>query len=99
MTSVIDKLDQSIKNLVEKCQYMEAEKLVCRTELLFHVTKHFEVKKWVWSKKWWEDITYTTLLQYAKEHEMMVKDFNRHKSNGRNSPTDDYQCNQKFQMW
>ena len=41
----IDKLDQHIKNLVEKCQYMEAEKLVCRTELLFHTTKHFEVKK------------------------------------------------------
>ena len=48
----IDKLDQCIKNLVEKCQYMEAEKLVRRTELLFHVTKHFEVKKWVRSKKW-----------------------------------------------
>ena len=25
---------------------------------------------------------YTALLQYAKEHEMTVKDFNRHKSNG-----------------
>ena len=47
----INKLDQCIKNLVEKCQYTEAEKLVCRTELLFHVTKHFKVKKWVWSKK------------------------------------------------
>ena len=43
----IDKLDQHIKNLVKKCQYMEAEKLVHRTELLFHATKHFEVKKWV----------------------------------------------------
>ena len=48
----IDKLDQRIKNLVEKCQYMKAEKLVHRTELLFHATKHFEMKKWVWSKKW-----------------------------------------------
>ena len=47
----INKLDQRIKNLVEKCQYMEAEKLVCRTELLFHATKHFEVKKWVRSKE------------------------------------------------
>ena len=47
----IDKIDQCIKNLVEKCQYTETEKLVFRTELLFHVTKHFEVKKWVWSKK------------------------------------------------
>ena len=77
----IDKLDQHIKNLVEKCQYTEAEKLVCRTALLFHATKHFEVKKWVWSKKRQEDVTYAALLQYAKEHEMMVKDFNHHKSN------------------
>ena len=53
-----DQLDQSIKNIVEKCQYgSEAEKLACRTELLFHVTKHFEVKKWVRSKKKREDIT------------------------------------------
>ena len=66
----IDKLDQRIKNLVEKCQYTEAEKLVRRTELLFHAMKHFEVKKWVWSKKQREDVTYTALLQYAKEHEM-----------------------------
>ena len=78
----IDKLDQHIKNLVEKCQYTEAEKLVCRTKLLFHATKHFEVKTWVRLGKWQEDVTYTALLQYAKEHEMTVKDFNRHKSNG-----------------
>ena len=61
---------------------MEAEKLVCRTELLFHATRPFEVKKWVQSKKWQKDVMYTTLLQYAKEHEMTVKDFNCHKSNG-----------------
>ena len=48
---LIDKLDQRIKNLVKKCQYMEAEKVICRTKLLFHVTKYFEVKKWVQSKK------------------------------------------------
>ena len=47
----IDKLDQCIKNLVEKCQYTEAEKLIRRTKLLFHATKNFEVKKWVRSKK------------------------------------------------
>ena len=78
---LIDKLDQCIKNLVKKCQYTEAEKLVRRTELLFHTTRHFEVKKWVWSKKQWEDVMYTALLQYAKEHKMTVKDFNHHKSN------------------
>ena len=77
-----DQLDQRIKNLVERCQYSTEEKLVCRTELLFHATKHFEVKKWVWSKKRWDDVTYQALLQYAKEHEMTVKDFKRHKLNG-----------------
>ena len=72
-----DQLDQHIKDLVERCQYQtEDEKMVCRTELLFHATKHFEVKKWVRLKKKREDITYTALLQHAKEHEMTVKDFN-----------------------
>ena len=66
-----DQLDQRIKNIVKRCQYsIEAEKLVCRTELLFHVTKHFEVKKWVRSKKKRQDITYESLLQHTKEHEM-----------------------------
>ena len=70
-----DQLDQCIKDLVERCQYQtEAEKTVCRTELLFHATKHFEVKKWVRLKR--EDVTYQALLQHAKEHEMTAKDFN-----------------------
>ena len=74
-------LDQHIKDLVERCQYKtEDEKMVHRTELLFHTTKHFEVKKWVRSKKKREDITYQALLQHAMEHEMTVKDFNWHKS-------------------
>ena len=77
-----DQLDQRIKNLIERCQYSNKEKLVHRTELLFHVTKHFEVKKWVRSKKRREDVTYQALLQYAKEHEMTVKDFKHHKLNG-----------------
>ena len=78
-----DQLDECIKDLVEQCQYQtEAEKMVHRTELLFHAMKHFEVRKWVRSKKRGEDITYTALLQHAKEHEIMVKDFNQHRSNG-----------------
>ena len=78
-----DQLDQCIKDLVERCQYKtEDEKMVHRTELLFHATKHFEVKKRVRSKKKRGDVTYQALLQHAKEHEMTVKDFNQHKSNG-----------------
>ena len=72
-----DQLNQCIKNIVKRCQYQtKAEKMVHRTELLFHATKHFQVKKWVRSKKRREDITYQALLQHAKEHEMMAKDFN-----------------------
>ena len=47
-----DQLDQCIKNIVKRCQCTnEDEKLVHRTEILFHATKHFEVKKWVRSNK------------------------------------------------
>ena len=78
-----DQLDQHIKDLVKRCQYQtEAEKMMHRTELLFHAMEHFEVKKWVRFKKKREDITYQALLQHAKEHEMTMKDFNQHKSNG-----------------
>ena len=50
--SQLTSLDQCIKDLVERCQYQtEVEKMVHRTELLFHATKHFEVKKWVRLKK------------------------------------------------
>ena len=73
-----------MKDIVKQCQYpSKDDKMVWRTELLFHATKHFEVKKWVRSKKKREDITYVAILQHAKEHEMTVKDFNWHKSNGR----------------
>ena len=75
-SETMDQLSQCIKNIIERCQYAtEAEVTVCHTELLFHATKHFKVKKWVCSKKWQEEVTYTALLQYAKEHEMTIKDF------------------------
>ena len=71
-----DQLDQCIKNIVKRCQYStEVEKLVCRTELLFHATKHFEVKKWIRSKQKRKDVTYEALLQHTKEHEATVNDF------------------------
>ena len=77
-----DQLDQYIKDLVEWCQYQtKDEKMVHRTELFLHATKHFEVKKWVQLKKRREDVTYQALLQHAKENKMTVKDFNQHKSN------------------
>ena len=53
-----DQLEQHIKDLIERCQYStKNEKTVCWTELLFHATKHFEVKKWIRSKKKGEEVT------------------------------------------
>ena len=90
-----DHLDQCIKVLVERCQYQtEAEKMVCTTEMLFHATKHLEVKKWVRLKTKREDVMYQALLQHAKEHKMTVRDFNQHKFNGGIAATttiDEYQ--------
>ena len=78
-----DQVDQHIKILVEKCSYKNAKEKKTRwKELLFYATKHFEVKKWVRSqtaKK--ETVTFDNLLQYVKEHEATVRDFNHHKSN------------------
>ena len=55
---------------------MENEKKQCQLELLFHATKHFEVKKWVRSQTaQGETVTFDKLLQHAKQHEATVKDF------------------------
>ena len=72
-----DQLNQCIKILVERCGYMSAkEKTRCHLELLFHVTKHFKVKKWVRSQTALnETVTFDKLLQHAKQHEATVKDF------------------------
>ena len=79
-----DQLDQCIKILVEKCGYPSTEeKERCWLELLFHATKHFEVKKWVRSQTALkETVTFNKLLQHAKQHEATIKDFHWHKSNG-----------------
>ena len=52
------------------------EKMQCQLELLFHATKHFEVKKWVRSQTALnETVTFDKLLQHAKQHKATVKDF------------------------
>ena len=79
-----NQLDQHIKILVEKCSYMtEEEKKKCQLELLFHATKHFEVKKWVRLQTAQnETVTFDKLLLHTKQHEATIKDFNWDKSNG-----------------
>ena len=52
------------------------EKMQCQLELLFHVMKHFEVKKWVRSQTALnKTVTFDKLLQHAKQHEATIKDF------------------------
>ena len=72
-----DQLDQRIKILVEKCSYPSTEeKERCQLELLFHVMKHFEVKKWVRSQTALkETVTFDKLLQHTKQHKATIKDF------------------------
>ena len=72
-----DQLDQCIKMLVERCGYTSPEeKTQRRLELLFHVMKHFEVKKWVGLQTALnETVTFDKLLQHEKQHEATIKDF------------------------
>ena len=79
-----NQIDQCIKILVERCGYTsENEKKQHQLELLFHATKHLEVKKWVRSQTaQGETVTFDKLLQHAKQHEATIKDFHRNKSNG-----------------
>ena len=81
---ITDQLDQHIKILVKKCGYpTNEEKERCQLELLFHATKHFEVKKWVRSQTApKETVNFNKLLQHAKQHKATIKDFHQHKSNG-----------------
>ena len=79
-----NQVDQCIKILVKKCSYMtDDEKKQHWLELLFHVTmKHFEVKKSVRSQTAQkETVTFNKLLQHAKQHEAIIKDFTWHKFN------------------
>ena len=73
-----DQLDHRIKVIVKNCGYTsDEEKKKCQMELLFHVTKHFEVKKWVRTQTAQnETVTFNKLLMHAKQHEATVKDFN-----------------------
>ena len=72
-----DQLNQCIKMLVERCGYTSAEeKTRCQLELLFHVMKHFKVKKWVRLQTALnETVTFNKLLQHAKQHKAIIKDF------------------------
>ena len=73
-----NQLNQCIKVLVKNCSYTsEQEKKKCQLELLFHATKHFEVKKWVRTQTAQnETVTFNKLLLHAKQHEATIKDFN-----------------------
>ena len=61
-------LDLSIRTLVTKCQFLEAERDRRRVDLLFHATKHYEVKKAIQDAKG-DDLTFDKLIETAKKIE------------------------------
>ena len=73
-----NQLDQYIKVIFKNCGYMsDKEKKKCQMELLFHVTKHFKVKRWVRTQTAQnETVTSDKLLMHAKQHKATIKDFN-----------------------
>ena len=79
-----DQLNQCIKILVERCHYTSAkERTQCRLELLFHVMKHFKVKKWVRLQTALNRNSHLSTSYYSMQSNMKatVKDFQQHKSN------------------
>ena len=54
---------------------MTEQEKQCQLELLFHATKHFEVKKWVRSQTALNETVTFDKLQHAKQHKATIKDF------------------------
>ena len=69
-------IPKSAKNetLVRKCKFSDTHLEAQKIEIFFHATKHFKVKKWVKAKTH-EQVKYNE-IEYAKQHESTVKDFN-----------------------
>ena len=79
-TETAAELDVRIQTLVRKCKFPPGEVENRKLELLYHATRHFEVKKYA-KEKDRGDITYSTLLEQAKIHERVIQEYRDHKAN------------------
>ena len=73
-------LDVRIQTLVRKCNFPQDQIESRKLELLYHASRHFEVKKYC-KEKDRKDITYNIILEQAKLHERVIDEYRAHKEN------------------
>ena len=82
-------LDIYIKDLIRRCQFNRTEVEARKTDLLYHATVHFEVKKFVHNAKP-EELTYNKMIEVAKAHERTCYKYQQHKQ-AHSAPVSSYQ--------
>ena len=70
-------LDVRIQTMVRKCKFPPDQEDQRKLELLFHATRHFEVKKFA-KERTRDTITYKDLLEQAKLHERIISEYRHH---------------------
>ena len=78
-------LDNSIGTLVTKCQFHDDEVDTRRVDLLFHATKHYEVKKAIQDAKY-VDLAFDKLIKTAMKIEQSKVDAASYEGNFRSQP-------------
>ena len=71
-------LDIYIKDLARMYQFQQAEQELHKIELLYHVTAHFEVRKFVHNAKP-KKLTYDKMIEVTKAHERTCHEYQMHK--------------------
>ena len=77
-TETTAELDVRIQTLARKCKFRQDEVENRKIDLLFHATRHFEVKKYT-KERQHGDVTYNQLLEQAKLHERVIDEYRAHK--------------------
>ena len=80
------RMNQYIRNLCTKCQFHKDNKDIRQLELLYHISKHFEVKKFISEYKEQENLTYDIALEKAKAHEDMINEYLNNSMKGYKDP-------------
>ena len=73
-------LDVRIQTIVRKCKFPDSDQDKRKMELLFHATRHFEVKKYAKERNM-TAVKYKDLLEEAKLHERLIDEYQTHKTN------------------
>ena len=82
-------LDIYIKDLIRRCQFPQEEQESHKIDLLYHVTAHFEVRKFVDNAKQ-EELKYDHMIEVAKAHERTCQEYQIHKQAHSMAPPSNY---------